>query len=524
MAELATVVPTGQPVLHMRGLRKEFPGVVALDDVSIDVRRGEILGLVGENGAGKSTLIKILGGVYPSGTFSGEIVFAGSPRTFSGAADAIDAGISIVHQELSLVPEMSVAENLCLGSEPRRFGLVDTVKMVDIANDRLARVSAGFDAETKVASLGISEQQVVEIARALGNDAQLVVLDEPTAALSESEVRRLFEMLSSLKAGGTSFIYVSHHLDEVFEMCDRIAVLRDGKSIDCVDTSKTSQSHIVELMTGNELTELELAGQSAAAADDATPAPTVLQVEHLHLHTPKWRGHDPLTDISLHVRAGEVVALAGAMGAGRTALLSTLFGVGRGKVSGRVSIDGELVSISKPAAAIANGVAFVPEDRKGRGLVLGMSVTHNLTLAALRDITGTFMDEVDEEAEAHKSAERLRVVAPSMHADVSTLSGGNQQKVVIGKWLLTQPKLLLLDEPTRGVDVGAKAEIYRLIRTLVDDGLAVLLASSDLPEVCRLSDRVIVLRDGHIAGELARPHISQRAIMQLALGAHGGTA
>jgi len=516
----ANVLHTGQPVLRMRDLRKEFPGVLALDGVSIDVRPGEILGLVGENGAGKSTLIKILGGVYPTGTYTGSINFAGQKRRFSGAADSMAAGISIVHQELSLVPEMTVAENLSLGNEPRRFGLVDAVRMVEVAAKRLQRVGATFDPETTVSALGISEQQVVEIARALGNDAQLVVLDEPTAALSESEVRRLFALLGALRAKGTSFIYVSHHLEEIFELCDRIAVLRDGRLIDCLDTADTNEAHVVELMTGAELSELELAGRGSASKEDE-PAATVLQVEHLSVETPRWRGRDPLRDISLHVRAGEVVALAGAMGSGRTALLSTLFGLARGKVRGRVSLNGELMHIAKPADAIGAGVAMVPEDRKARGLVLGMSVTHNLTLAALRGLTGVLVDPVDEESEARKAAKQLQLVAPSMDADVATLSGGNQQKVVIGKWLLTKPSLLLLDEPTRGVDVGAKAEIYRLIRGLVDDGMAVVLASSDLPEVVRLSDRVVVLRDGRVAGEVAQPDVSQRAIMQLALG---GTA
>lgn len=528
MTELAKAARAAESVLRMTGLRKEFPGVVALDGVSIDVRPGEILGLVGENGAGKSTLIKILGGVYPAGSFTGDIFLAGERQRFSGAADAITAGVSIVHQELSLVPDMSVAENLCLGSEPRRFGLVDAVQMVAQARHQLDKVGANFDPEARVASLGISEQQLVEIARALGNDASLVVLDEPTAALSDAEVHRLFDILGDLRARGTSFIFVSHHLDEVFTLCDRIAVLRDGQLIDCVETKDTDQAHIVELMTGAELAHLDLAGKatdpaaqpspSMAGKGDETLRPTVLQIEHLHLHTPRWRGRDPLRDISLHVRAGEIVALAGAMGSGRTALLSTLFGQGRGKIAGRINLDGELVELSGPADAIASGVALVPEDRKGRGLVLGMSVTHNLTLAALRDITGRFVDGVDEETRASETAARLCVSAPSMDAAVATLSGGNQQKVVIGKWLLTQPKLLLLDEPTRGVDVGAKAEIYRLIRGLVDDGLAVLLASSDLPEIVRLADRVVVLRDGRVAGELARPHVSERAIMQLAVG------
>jgi ABC-type sugar transport system ATPase subunit len=495
-------------VLSLRGITKDFPGVRALDGVDLSLGQGEVLGLVGENGAGKSTLIKILAGVHPTGTYDGDIHIDGIDHRFGSTADARRAGVAVVHQELSLIPDMTVAENLLLGDEPTRFGVVDSVVALDAARSLLGELGHGVDLETPVRELGVGVQQIIEIAKALGAKARVVVLDEPTAALTDRETRQLFDTVAACKSAGTSFIYISHRLEEIFQICDRIEVLRDGCEVGTVDAPDTDADQIVRMMTGKELAELEI-------VHDADLGEVVLQLEHLSVNHPEHAHKKVLDDVSLHLRAGEVVTLAGAMGAGRTALLSTLFGLARAPVSGRIVIEGQTVSLKAPRDAIRAGIALVPEDRKGAGLVLGMSVAENITLAAL---PAYIVDEVAAACAAAKAANDLTVRATDLDVEVATLSGGNQQKVVIGKWLLTEPRILLLDEPTRGVDVGAKAEIYRLIRELVGKGHAVLMASSDLPEVQLLSDRVIVLREGRIAGELSRQEATQEAILQLSVG------
>ena len=504
------------PVVELRAIGKEFPGVRALAGVSLAIAPGEVLGLVGENGAGKSTLIKILGGVHAAGSFTGEVVVGGRTRALRSTRDARAAGIAVVHQELSLVPELSVADNLVLGREPGRLGLLDGAAgeataralLADVAGD----LAAGLDVRAPAGELGVGVQQILEIARALGDAATLVVLDEPTAALSGAEAERLFALIRQRRAAGTSFVYISHHLDEILALTDRVAVLRDGKLVAVVATAETCRDELVDLMTGKELADQP---RGVTAAPVGVP---VLEVEHLCVDHPTLRGRRVVDDISFTVRAGEVVALAGAMGAGRTATLSALFGVARGDVRGGVRIDGTPVRLRTPRAAIAAGVALVPEDRKGQGLVLGMGVAENLVLAGGAG-DGWLVDAAGLEHAAAARVRELRIKVPALDAEVATLSGGNQQKVVIGKWLARAPRVLLLDEPTRGVDVGAKAEIYKLIEELTGRGHAVVIASSDLPEIVRLADRVVVLRDGKRAGELAGAEISGLAIMRLALGA-----
>ena len=469
--------------LVMRGVRKRFGGVVALDGAELEARAGEILGLCGENGAGKSTLLKILAGVYAHGSFDGEIFVDGAPLSLRSTADARKAGIAIVHQELMLVPEMTVAENLLLGREPRRFGLTDDAALEARARALLARFGEEtIDVRTKVATLGIGVQQIVEIVRALQDDARVLVLDEPTAALTGDEAARLFAWLRELAARGTTCIYVSHRMDEVFTLCDRITVLRDGRTVGTVETARSSGQEVVRMMIGHDVSS------SHEPSPVSSTAREVLDVRHLSVA-------GALDDVSFTIRSGEVVALAGAMGSGRTALLSTLFGCANTRVSGDVLVDGARVELNSPRDAIAAGFALVPEDRKGRGLVLDLTVAENLALPlALADgdaaegIARTRIDEL-----------RIRGRADS---PVATLSGGNQQKVVLGKWLHRPPRLLLLDEPTRGVDVGAREEIYALVAALCRRGVAVLMASSDLPELQRLADRIIVLRRGRVVTEL----------------------
>jgi ABC-type sugar transport system ATPase subunit len=514
---------SGASIIELRRIGKQFPGVRALHDVSLAMAAGEVLGLVGENGAGKSTLIKILGGVYGAGTYHGEVVVGGRVQAFRSTRDARKAGIAVVHQELSLVPEMSVAENLLLGREPSRFGLVDAAATEAKARELLVRVlgddAAGIDLRAPVSHLGVGVQQTLEIARALGDEARLIILDEPTAALTETESEKLFALVRQRRAAGISFIYVSHRLGEISALCDRIAVLRDGQLVGTRETKTTTEQEIVTLMTGDNeaLDRARLRGR-ARDTSTRTSAP-VLEIEHLRVAHPSRVDRTVVDDLSFTVAPGEVVALAGAMGAGRTATLAALFGTARRGMTGSVKVDGQAVRLRTPAEAIAAGFAYVPEDRKALGLVLGLSVADNLALSALGRLSRFgIVDGARVERAALSRLRDLSIKVPGLGAEVATLSGGNQQKVVIGKWLELAPRVLLLDEPTRGVDIGAKAEIYALVEELTARGHAVVLASSDLPEVVRLADRVLVLREGALAGTLEGDAITQLAIMQLAVG------
>ncbi|MEO6771655.1 MAG: sugar ABC transporter ATP-binding protein [Kofleriaceae bacterium] len=502
-------------MIELRKIGKAFPGVRALNGVTLTIEPGEVLGLVGENGAGKSTLIKILGGVYPVGSFTGEVVIEGEVQALRSTLDARRAGVAIVHQELALVPELSIAENLMLGREPTRFGIVDQAELEATARALLAPVlgaeADALDFQAPVDELGVGVQQCLEIARALADRAKVVVLDEPTAALSEAESDKLFALLRERRARGDSFVYISHRLEEIAALCDRVAVLRDGDLVAVV----TPSTDLVPLMTGAAVED-----RARARARD-TSTRTVLDVRQLRVAHPTLPDRLVVDGLSFTVGAGEVVALAGAMGAGRTATLATLFGTAKAGFTGQVSIDGTPVVLANPRAAIAAGFAYVPEDRKAMGLVLGLSVADNLALSALG--RWSKLGIIDGARIEHSALARLRelsIKAPSLGAEVATLSGGNQQKVVIGKWLELAPRVLLLDEPTRGVDVGAKAEIYALVEELTSRGHAVVLASSDLPEVVRLADRVIVLREGQAAGELAGAEITPLRIMELAVGSH----
>ncbi len=493
----------------LRNIGKTFPGVRALHDVSIDIADGEVLGLVGENGAGKSTLVKILGGVYPAGSFEGELVVAGKPAAFRSTFDARRAGVAIVHQELALIPELSVAENLVLGREPTALGMIDRESLELAAHAMLREVGLdALDLDAPVGSLGVGVQQILEIARALADRASVIVLDEPTAALTDGEVARLFELVRARRADGASFVYISHRLDEIAALCDRVAVLRDGELVGIVEPT----ADLVPLMTGEAVHDVR-------AARPARTTKPVLEVQNLRVEHPTRRGVLVVNDLSFSVAAGEVVALAGAMGAGRTATLSALFGTARAGLTGRITVDGTPIDLRGPRDAIAAGIAYVPEDRKAMGLVLELSAGDNLALSSLARLSR--LGVVDAARAEHAALTRVRdmsIKVPDLGAEVATLSGGTQQKIVIGKWLDLEPRVLLLDEPTRGVDVGAKAEIYALVEALTARGHAVVLASSDLPEVVRLADRVLVLREGKLAGELDGDAIAPLAIMQLAVG------
>jgi D-xylose transport system ATP-binding protein len=481
------------PLLELRSITKEFPGVRALDGVSFDLVRGEVHALCGENGAGKSTLIKVLCGFYPSGTHGGEIRLRGQTVDFRNLREGEEHGIALIAQELALVPELSVAENLMLGHEPVRRGLIEWDAVRAEAHRALGLVGLDIDPSRPVKELGIGQQQMVEIAKALAKKAEILVLDEPTAALTETDAHRLISFLSELRARGVSSIYISHRLEEVFEIADRTTVLRDGRSVGTGPLAETSRNRVISLMVGREVTDL----YPRRTADHGAP---VLKVEGWSLEDPANPGRFVVKDVSFEVREREILGIAGLMGAGRTALLSSLFGAARSPVLGRLSLGGgeSRPPFASPREAIAAGLALVSEDRKRYGLVLDAPILDNLTLVTLRRfVRHGLLHHSGRERASRAQFERLRVKAPGLKTLLSQLSGGNQQKVVLGKWLMAEPRILFLDEPTRGIDVGAKQEIYHLISELAAQGLGVVLVSSDLPELLGLSHRVVVLNQGH---------------------------
>ncbi len=494
--------------LELHAIEKNFGGVKALRGAHLSAATGEIMGLCGENGAGKSTILKVLSGVHPHGSYAGEVRVNGVPQKLQSTADAQRAGIAIVHQELMLVPDLTVAENLLLGREPTRFGLTDDFALEAQARAMLERFGFGddIDARAPVRTLGIGLQQVVEVVRALSFDAKILVLDEPTAALTARECDRLMALLCDLRAAGTTCVYVSHRMDEIFALCDRVTVLRDGLTAGMVVTRETTARDVVGLMIGRDAAE-----ETRAPRAGVSGAPVLEIVELSLLAT----GRRVLDGVSFDVRAGEIVAVCGAMGSGRTALLSTLFGCAEGVLTGRARVSGQALDLSSPRSSIAAGVALLPEDRKGNGLVLGMTVAENLALPS-----AACGNDVAEELLAARRIGELRIRGRD-DALVATLSGGNQQKVVLGKWLETAPRVFLLDEPTRGVDVGAREEIYTLLEGLAERGTAILLATSDLTEALRLAHRIFVLRQGRIVGELEGATATQEQIVELSTAASG---
>jgi D-xylose transport system ATP-binding protein len=496
----------------MREITKTFPGVRALDGVSFGLEQGEIHALVGENGAGKSTLMKILGGVYPYPQYGGEIFIEGNKQQFGSVRDAEKANIAVIFQELSLVREMSVGENIFLGREPSRFGVIRWEELHRRAGELLDDLHLSIDPHTLIRSLGIGQQQLVEIAKALSHNARILVLDEPTAALTDGEVETLFGILNKLRARDVGMIYISHKLNEVFRISDRITVLRDGKTVGTNLTREWTESQIIARMVGREVGDI-------FPVMNHKQGDIVFEAINFSVDDPVTTGKKLVDDVSFSVRRGEVLGIAGLMGAGRSDLLMAIFGAHAGRVSGQIKLEGRQVHITNPAGAIKQGIGFVTEDRKRFGLVLEQTILNNMTLAGLRRISGRFITSVDAESAAGQRAMKdLRIKANSPFTITGTLSGGNQQKVVLAKWLLTNPRVLFLDEPTRGIDVGAKQEIYAQINALAKDGLAIVLVSSELPEVLGLSDRILVLHEGRITGEFTRAGATPEAVMACATG------
>ena len=494
----------------MSGISKRFPGVVALDGVGLDVAAGEIVGLVGENGAGKSTLMKVLTGVHRAD--AGAITIDGAPVLLHGPADAVRLGVAIIHQELELIDTLDAAANVFLGREPHRGGplrLLDRRRMEADTERHLARIGARIPAGTMVGRLSIAQRQFVAIARALSMNARLLVLDEPTASLGSGEAERLHAVLRDLQAHGTAIIYISHRLREIEALADRAVVLRDGRNAGVLPRGEITRDRLVQLMVGRAIQPVSRRDAAAAAA---AAAPSVrLQLEQVRT------GRYPAAEVSLTVHAGEVLGIAGLIGAGRTELAEAICGVGPRR-AGRVLLDGAPVVIHSARDAIRAGLCLVPEDRRGRGVIGAMTVRENITLPGL----GSFarLGVVRRAAEAVAAADiarMLTVKAPSIDAAVATLSGGNQQKVVLGKWLALRPRVIVVDEPTQGVDVGAKAEIHRLVRRLADEGAAVVMISSDMEEIVAESDRVAVMHEGRVTGILDRGVCTPESILQLAV-------
>jgi D-xylose transport system ATP-binding protein len=501
-----------RPFLQMRDITKTFPGVRALDGVSFDLNKGEIHALVGENGAGKSTLMKILAGVYPHPEYGGEIAINGKEVRFGSIREAETAGIAVIYQELSLVQEMTVAENIFLGREPNKWGVLRREEMYRRSQHLLDDLHLKIDPHVTIRNLGIGQQQLIEIAKALSHEAAILVLDEPTAALTDAEVETFFGIVNKLRHRGVAMIYISHKLEEVFQISDRITVLRDGRTVGTNPTSQWNESQVIARMVGRDVGDI-------FPTIDHQHGDVLLEVRNFTVADPVVPGKKLVDNVNFSVSRGEVLGIAGLMGAGRSDLLMGIFGAHPGKVSGEIIVEGKSVQIRSPGEAIKQGLGFVTEDRKRFGLVLDQTILNNMTLAGLRRISGRFITSVDAEAAAGERAmKELRVKSNSVFTIAGTLSGGNQQKVVLAKWLLTNPRVLFLDEPTRGIDVGAKQEIYSQINRLAKTGLAIVLVSSELPEVLGLSDRVLVLHEGHVTGEFSRSTASPERVMAAATG------
>jgi ABC-type sugar transport system ATPase subunit len=499
-------------LLQAVGISKAFPGVKALDDVSLTVRRGRLHALIGENGAGKSTLMNILAGVFPPD--AGRIVLEGRTVSFANPRQAQEAGISIIFQELNLVPDLTIAENIFIGREPlNRFGLVDYPRMNREAQALLQELDLDADPRTPVARLRVGAQQVVEIAKAMSFQSRVIIMDEPTSAITEHEIEVLFRLIHRLKQGGVGIIYITHKLDELPKIADDITVFRDGRLMGTREFREVTRDGMIRMMVGRELADLFLKTPVAAGEE-------VLRVNNLSLRHPDRAEDFTVRDVSFAVRRGEVLGIFGLMGAGRTELLQAVFGLYPRTTTGEIQIEGQPVEINSPPAAIAAGLALAPEDRKADGLVPALSVAHNTTLSCLHktERMGLLQPRLERELVENYTS-RLRVKTPSIHQAVVNLSGGNQQKVVLAKWLATDPKVLLLDEPTRGIDINAKREIYTLIDELAHSGLGVVMVSSELPEILGIADRILVLCEGRKTAEFKRGEATEEMIMQAALPA-----
>ncbi len=490
------------PLLEIHGIRKGFPGVVALDNVGFKLRAGTVHALMGENGAGKSTLMKIIAGIYMPDR--GDISLKGQKITLKSPIDALNQGIAMIHQELNLMPFMTVAENVWITREPKnRFGFVDHAALYRQTEALFKTLNIDIDVRVEVQTLSVANRQMVEIAKAVSYNSDVLIMDEPTSALTEKEVAHLFAIIRTLRAQGKGIIYITHKMNELFEIADEFSVFRDGKYIATKLSSEVTRDDIIKMMVGREITQM-------FPKLEVPIGEVVLSVKNLCLD-------GVFSDISFDVRAGEIVGMAGLVGSGRSNVAEALFGV-TPATSGTITINGKQVVMHSPAVALAEGMAFLTEDRKETGCFLGLNIQENMDSAVLnqRYVKNGFVQNKQLNADCIAMAQRLRVKTPGMDEIILNLSGGNQQKVLVGRWLLTNPKILILDEPTRGIDVGAKAEIHRLVSELAGQGVAILMISSEMPEVLGMSDRIVVMHEGHVSGILDRNDADQISIMDLA--------
>ncbi len=494
---------TATPLLEIRGIRKAFPGVVALDNVGFQLRAGTVHALMGENGAGKSTLMKIIAGVYTPDR--GEIRLKGQPVTLKSPIDALGQGIAMIHQELNLMPHMTVAENVWITREPKnRFGFVDHAELQRRTEELFARLNIHIDPLVEIQTLSVASRQMVEIAKAVSYNSDVLIMDEPTSALTETEVAHLFEIIRSLRAQGKGIIYITHKMNELFEIADEFSVFRDGQYIATCASSDVTRDDIIKMMVGREITQM-------FPKQEVPIGEVVLSVKNLTLK-------GVFEDVSFDIRAGEILGLAGLVGSGRSNVAETLFGV-TPATSGTIHIDGQPIVIDTPAKAMGARMAFLTEDRKDTGCFLCLDIQENIDVAVLNQRyvnKAGFVQSAQLAKDSIEMARRLRVKTPGMNEVIQNLSGGNQQKVLVGRWLLTNPKILILDEPTRGIDVGAKAEIHKLVSELAGQGVAILMISSEMPEVLGMSDRVAVMHQGRITGILDRSEATQVSVMDLA--------
>ncbi|HHW47686.1 MAG TPA: sugar ABC transporter ATP-binding protein [Clostridiaceae bacterium] len=489
------------PYLKMRGITKAFPGVLALDRVDFDLELGKVVALVGENGAGKSTLMKILSGVYK--TDAGEIFIDNKKVEITDPLASQNLGISIIYQELNLLQNLNIAENIFIGKEIKKHIFVDKEKMHEESQKLLNEVGLNVSTKTLVRDLSTAQKQMVEVAKALSFNSKIIIMDEPTSSLTDTETAILFNIIRKLKSKNVAIVFISHRMNEIFEIADEVVVMRDGKIVGKLDRHEMSESTIINLMVGREIEDIF----SKLPADIGEP---VLEVKNLSTK-------DFLKDISFTLRKGEILGFAGLVGAGRSEVMRAIFGIDK-KETGEIFIHGKKVNIESTEDALKHGIGFIPEDRKEQGLVLGMNVRENITLAALKALSKfNFIDNKKEEGIAKEYIDKLSIKTPSEEQIVENLSGGNQQKVVIGKWMATNPEILILDEPTRGIDVGAKKEIHILMSKLAQQGVGIILISSELPEILGMSDRIIVMHEGRIKGELSREEASQEKIMKIAI-------